>query len=59
MPRKAPPLLPTFEQRWTVWGAAYGGHGSFDGDPVVIGSNDLASAPAASRAASTTASAIR
>jgi autotransporter-associated beta strand protein/T5SS/PEP-CTERM-associated repeat protein len=40
LPRKAPPLAPSFEQRWSVWGAGYGGHGSFDGD-TVIGSNDL------------------
>jgi autotransporter-associated beta strand protein len=41
LPRKAPPLaVPTFERRWTMWGAGYGGHGRFDGDPV-IGSNDL------------------
>jgi autotransporter-associated beta strand protein len=39
MVRKAP-VVPTFEQRWTVWGAAYGGHGAFDGD-AAVGSNDL------------------
>jgi outer membrane autotransporter protein len=39
---KAPPLpaLPAFEQRWTVWGAAYGGAGAFDGD-AVTGSHGL------------------
>jgi autotransporter-associated beta strand protein len=37
--RKAPPMLPP-ESRWTVWGAAYGGYGKFDGD-TVIGSHDL------------------
>jgi outer membrane autotransporter protein len=39
LPRKAP-APPTFEQRWTVWGAGYGGHGAFDGD-ATLGSNDL------------------
>jgi autotransporter-associated beta strand protein len=37
---KALPQLPSFEQRWTVWGAAYGGQGSFDGD-AAIGSHGL------------------
>jgi outer membrane autotransporter protein len=40
MPVKAPPLGPSFEQRWSVWGSAYGGQNRTDGDPVV-GSNDL------------------
>jgi uncharacterized protein with beta-barrel porin domain len=30
-----------FEQRWSVWGAGYGGRNRTSGDPVVIGSHDL------------------
>jgi outer membrane autotransporter protein len=41
MPVKAPPLAPTVAQRWSVWGAAYGGRNRTDGDPVVVGSNNL------------------
>ena len=32
----------TFEQRWTAWGAAYGGYSKTSGDPLVLGSHDLA-----------------
>ena len=53
-------LLPPFEQRWTVWGAGYGGHGKFDGDAAVIGSHDLLRQHRRRRrAASTIASATR
>ena len=38
---KAAPLAPAFEQRWSVWGSAYGGRNRTDGDPIVVGSNDL------------------
>jgi outer membrane autotransporter protein len=38
---KAPPKPPTFEQRWSVWGAGYGGSNRTSGDPVVVGSHDL------------------
>jgi outer membrane autotransporter protein len=40
---KAPPAktTPAFEQRWSVWGAGYGGYNTTDGDPVVTGSHDL------------------
>jgi YVTN family beta-propeller protein/autotransporter-associated beta strand protein len=38
---KAPPKPPSFEQRWSVWGAGYGGSNRTDGDPVVVGSHDL------------------
>jgi T5SS/PEP-CTERM-associated repeat protein len=38
---KAPPKPPTFEQRWTVWGAGYGGSNRTDGDLAVVGSHDL------------------
>jgi len=31
----------TFEQRWTVWGSAYGGYNKTNGDPAVVGSHDL------------------
>jgi autotransporter-associated beta strand protein len=30
-----------FEQRWSIWGAGYGGYNKTSGDPVVIGSHDL------------------
>ena len=40
---KAPPAkAPSFEQRWTVWGGAYGGSNRTSGDPAVVGSHDLA-----------------
>jgi len=35
---KAP--IPTFEQRWTAWGAGFGGSGTANGNPAV-GSNDV------------------
>ena len=39
---KAPPVkTPSFEQRWTAWGGAYGGSNRTTGDPVVVGSHDL------------------
>jgi autotransporter-associated beta strand protein len=31
----------TFDQRWTAWGAGYGGYNKTSGDPAVIGSHDL------------------
>jgi outer membrane autotransporter protein len=36
---KAAPV--TFEQRWTAWGAGYGGYNKTSGDPAVVGSHDL------------------
>ena len=36
---KAPPKQ-TFEQRWTAWGASFGGYNKTDGDPTV-GSNTV------------------
>jgi outer membrane autotransporter protein len=30
-----------FEQRWSVWGAGYGGASRTSGDPLVVGSHDL------------------
>ena len=39
---KAPPVkAPSFEQRWTAWGGAYGGSTRTSGDPAVVGSHDL------------------
>ena len=38
---KAPP--PSFEQRWTAWGSAYGGANNAKGDPVVGSNNTIAS----------------
>jgi uncharacterized protein with beta-barrel porin domain len=39
---KAPAAkAPTFEQRWTAWGGAYGGGNRTSGDPAVLGSHDL------------------
>ena len=39
---KAPVMrAPTFEQRWTAWGGAYGGSNRTSGDPAVVGSHDL------------------
>ncbi len=40
MPTKALPMAPTFDARWTAWGAGYGAGGRFNGN-AVIGSNDL------------------
>jgi autotransporter-associated beta strand protein len=41
---KAPAYkAPAFEQRWTLWGAAYGGYNRTSGDPAVVGSHDLSS----------------
>jgi outer membrane autotransporter protein len=39
---KAPAMkAPTFEQRWTAWGGAYGGSNRTSGDLAVVGSHDL------------------
>src|SRR5215831_15795992 len=38
---KTPPKPATFEQRWSVWGAGYGGTNRTTGDPAVVGSHDL------------------
>jgi autotransporter-associated beta strand protein len=37
---KAPPKQRDFDQRWTVWGASFGGSGAASGDPT-IGSNNV------------------
>jgi len=39
---KAPPKPQTFAQRWSVWGAGYGGSNRTSGDPALVGSHDLA-----------------
>jgi len=39
---KAPPLAPTFEQRWSVWAAGFGGSQTTDGN-ATVGSNNTAS----------------
>jgi autotransporter-associated beta strand protein len=39
---KAPPRAPTFEQRWSVWAAAFGGSQTTNGN-TVVGSNDTRS----------------
>jgi outer membrane autotransporter protein len=31
----------TFEQRWTAWGAGFGGYNKTAGDPALVGSHDL------------------
>jgi autotransporter-associated beta strand protein len=38
---KAPPKPAGFDQRWTAWGAAYGGTSNTNGDPAVIGSTNF------------------
>jgi len=44
MPMKAPP--PTFDQRFSAWGGAYGGSGRVTGDPFVGSSTTTASVAA-------------
>jgi uncharacterized protein with beta-barrel porin domain len=36
-----PPATAAFDQRWTAWGAAYGGASNTNGDPAVIGSTNF------------------
>jgi uncharacterized protein with beta-barrel porin domain len=43
---KAPPKPATFDQRWSVWGAGYGGSNRTTGDAAVVGSHDLSAATA-------------
>jgi uncharacterized protein with beta-barrel porin domain len=40
--RKAPPLADSFTQRWSVWGAAYGGSQTTSGN-AILGSNNTTS----------------
>jgi uncharacterized protein YhjY with autotransporter beta-barrel domain len=44
--RKAPPLAPSFEQRWSVWSAGYGGSQMTSGN-AALGSNTTTSRVAA------------
>jgi len=37
------PAAATFEQRWSVWAAGYGGSQTTNGDPRIVGSNDTRS----------------
>jgi autotransporter-associated beta strand protein len=39
---KAPVKPANFDQRWSVWGAGYGGSNRTTGDPAMLGSHDLA-----------------
>jgi len=43
---KEPPKPQSFEQRWSVWGAGYGGSNRTSGDVAVVGSHDLSAAAA-------------
>src|SRR5260221_8681604 len=43
---KEPPKPPSFEQRWSVWGAGYGGSNRTSGDPTSLGSHDLSATTA-------------
>jgi autotransporter-associated beta strand protein/T5SS/PEP-CTERM-associated repeat protein len=40
--RKAPPIAPSFEQRWSLWAAGFGGSQRTDGS-TIVGSNDTRS----------------
>jgi uncharacterized protein with beta-barrel porin domain len=40
----------TFEQRWSAWGAGYGGANRTSGDPLVVGSHDLSGSVAGAAA---------
>jgi hypothetical protein len=37
---------PLFEQRWSAWGAGYGGSNRTSGDPLIVGSHDLSASVA-------------
>jgi outer membrane autotransporter protein len=44
---KAPQLqAASLQQRWSVWGSAYGGSNRTSGDPAVVGSHDLSASTA-------------
>jgi uncharacterized protein with beta-barrel porin domain len=40
---KAPPAAATFQQRWSVWAAGYGGSQRTNGDTLVLGADDTRS----------------
>jgi autotransporter-associated beta strand protein len=44
--KAAPQKAPSFEQRWTAWGGAFGGGSRLSGDPAVVGSHDLSATTA-------------
>jgi autotransporter-associated beta strand protein len=44
--KAAPMKAPSFEQRWTAWGGAFGGGSRISGDPAVVGSHDLSATTA-------------
>jgi autotransporter-associated beta strand protein len=44
--KAAPQRAPSFEQRWTAWGGAFGGGSRISGDPAVTGSHDLSATTA-------------
>ncbi|MFL6823381.1 MAG: autotransporter domain-containing protein [Xanthobacteraceae bacterium] len=44
--KAAPMKAPSFEQRWTAWGGAFGGGSRVSGDPAVVGSHDLSATTA-------------
>src|SRR5262249_48183742 len=48
---KAPPKPPSFEQRWSVWGAGYGGSDRTSGDPAGGGKHELSARPGGRQAA--------
>jgi autotransporter-associated beta strand protein len=41
--RKAPPLAPSFEQRWSVWAAGFGGSQTTDGNAAAVSNNTSSS----------------
>jgi outer membrane autotransporter protein len=43
---KEPPKPQSFEQRWSIWSAGYGGSNRTSGDVAVVGSHDLSAATA-------------
>jgi YVTN family beta-propeller protein/autotransporter-associated beta strand protein len=43
---KEPPKPQSLEQRWSVWGAGYGGSNRSSGDVAAVGSHDLSAATA-------------
>lgn len=44
---KAPPLVQSFAQRWSVWAAGFGGSQTTSGDPTALGSNNTRASLAA------------
>jgi len=43
---KEPPTSQSFKQRWSIWGAGYGGSNRTSGDVAAVGSHDLSAATA-------------